>query len=317
MPRTSNTRWLFKSRAINAIYENREALIECMGKIQDDAKQSTTINQASAIERMLYDSKFVFWLNFFHKVMPHADILYNKLQKSTTDPTRVASALKTFEECIQKERENTEAIPSLIEDVVHIQSKRRKEDPYMAKVVAAKEVCDAILIQMKDRFSFSSHLSGSLLFLPDKFSEYELNFPTIHLNEMVRAYPFLDKTRLQTELEIIYKRPDFRKLSGAVHCLKFIIENNLQTVFSATFCLLQLIVTIPMTTAEAERNFSTLKRIKTFLRSTMNEERLSALGMLSMEKKMLQEIPNFNDLVTDKFANLKDRRINFLFRRCV
>ncbi|CAH1981406.1 unnamed protein product [Acanthoscelides obtectus] len=35
-----------------------------------------------------------------------------------------------------------------------------------------------------------------------------------------------------------------------------------------------------MTTAESERCFSTLKRIKTFLRSSMNEERLSAVAML-------------------------------------
>lgn len=317
IPRTSNTRWMFKIRAVNTIYEHRSSLIECMEKIETTSNQTTAINQASAIRRMLYDSKFVFWLTFFHRVMPHADILYNKLQKTTTDPTEIVKAIEIFEKCMQKERETAENIPELISDVVHFQDKRRKEDPYLSKVVSAKEVCDCILTQIKDRFSFTSHLSSSLLFISDNFAQYEKRFPTEYLYDTIHAYPFLDKNRLQTELEIIYKRPDFRNLSGAIHCLKFIIENKLQDVFSATYTLLHIIITTPMTTAEAERNFSTLKRIKTFLRSTMNEERLSALAMLSSEKTMIQSIANFNELVVDKFSTLKDRRMDFSFKHTV
>ncbi len=47
--------------------------------------------------------------------------------------------------------------------------------------------------------------------------------------------------------------------------------------------LLRLLVTIPMTTFEPECCFSTLKRIESFLRSTMRQERLSALEMLTIE----------------------------------
>lgn len=75
-----------------------------------------------------------------------------------------------------------------------------------------------------------------------------------------------------------------------------------------------MLVTIPMTTSEAERCFSTLKRVKTFLRSTMAQERLTALAMLSIEKDFVRNISNFNDKVIDKFAQKKERRINFLYR---
>ena len=44
----------------------------------------------------------------------------------------------------------------------------------------------------------------------------------------------------------------------------------------------------PMTTAEPERWFSTLKRAKSFLSSTMTQERLAALAMLSTENKWLK-----------------------------
>ena len=45
-----------------------------------------------------------------------------------------------------------------------------------------------------------------------------------------------------------------------------------------------------MLTAELERCFSTLKRIKTFLQSTMDTDRLSALVMISMAADMTSEI---------------------------
>ena len=56
---------------------------------------------------------------------------------------------------------------------------------------------------------------------------------------------------------------------------------NLQETFSETVALLNILITTPMTTAEAERCFSTLKRIKTFLRNAMGQELLNALAMLS------------------------------------
>ncbi len=40
--------------------------------------------------------------------------------------------------------------------------------------------------------------------------------------------------------------------------------------------------TLPITSAEAERSFSLLRRIKTCLRSTMAEERMSDLGVIAM-----------------------------------
>lgn len=60
-----------------------------------------------------------------------------------------------------------------------------------------------------------------------------------------------------------------------------------------------------MTTAEAERSFSTLKRIKTFLRNSITEDRLTALAMLSIEKQMINNIPNFNEEVINRFPEKK------------
>ena len=67
-----------------------------------------------------------------------------------------------------------------------------------------------------------------------------------------------------------------------------------------------------MSTAEAERCFSTLKIMKTFLRSTMTNDRLSALGMITIEYKMTTDTIDFNEQVINDFAKSKSRRMDFV-----
>jgi len=50
--------------------------------------------------------------------------------------------------------------------------------------------------------------------------------------------------------------------------------------------LLHLFATIPVTTASAERNFSSLRRLKNYLRSTMGEDRLNGLAVLNIHKNI-------------------------------
>ena len=50
--------------------------------------------------------------------------------------------------------------------------------------------------------------------------------------------------------------------------------------------LIRIALTIAVSTAQCERSFSTLRLIKNYLRSTMCEERLSDLAVLSIEKEM-------------------------------
>jgi len=97
--------------------------------------------------------------------------------------------------------------------------------------------------------------------------------------------------------------------------LQLLMESNLADTFSETVELLKVLNTIPMTSCEAERCFSTLKRIKTFFRNAMAEERLNALAMLSIEKNLIRDSVDFNRNVIDSFANLKNRRAKFLYKK--
>ena len=137
------------------------------------------------------------------------------------------------------------------------------------------------------------------------------------LKRTVAAYPVLDRGRLKTELSLIYENEDFRSGMSVTSLLKFITDNKLQEVFSETVKLTRILITIPMTAVESERCFSTLRRIKTFLRNTMSqdtEDRLNALAMLSIEKKLTWDIPEFNRKTIEKFAELQNHREKFLYK---
>ena len=70
----------------------------------------------------------------------------------------------------------------------------------------------------------------------------------------------------------------------------------------------RILLTIPVTVASAERSFSKLKLIKSYLRSTISQERLNELTILSIEKHMLEQI-DFNSLIID-FLSKNAYKIN-------
>ena len=92
------------------------------------------------------------------------------------------------------------------------------------------------------------------------------------------------------------------------------IDNNLQSLFPNTVKLLNILITTSTTSTEAERCFSALKRIKTFLRATMLNERLTALAMISMENELISNMEDFNEKVIQYFASSKNRRMDFIFK---
>ncbi|XP_050066136.1 52 kDa repressor of the inhibitor of the protein kinase-like [Aphis gossypii] len=79
------------------------------------------------------------------------------------------------------------------------------------------------------------------------------------------------------------------------------------SMFPNIKCLLTILSVIPITTASAERSFSSLKRIKTYLRSTMGQERLNGLAMLHINKD-IQVKP---EEVLDVFAKKHKRKLQF------
>jgi len=66
----------------------------------------------------------------------------------------------------------------------------------------------------------------------------------------------------------------------------YIRNKNLVEVYPYIDIALRMILCTPTTNCSAEQSFSTLKRVKSYLRSTMKEKRLNALADLNIESEI-------------------------------
>ena len=85
--------------------------------------------------------------------------------------------------------------------------------------------------------------------------------------------------------------------------LKLIYERNLIDAFPNLYTALKIFLTLPMTSCEAEREFSKLTFIKNKYRTTMLELRLNYLSILSIENELTKSVSY--DEVIREFANKK------------
>ena len=76
-----------------------------------------------------------------------------------------------------------------------------------------------------------------------------------------------------------------------------------RTCFPLIWRLLRIAACQPVTTASVERSFSVLKRVKTWLCSTMGEDRLSALAMMACDPEAVPE----PQAILERFLLLKRR----------
>ncbi|XP_071123584.1 52 kDa repressor of the inhibitor of the protein kinase-like [Mytilus edulis] len=96
------------------------------------------------------------------------------------------------------------------------------------------------------------------------------------------------------------------------------IPNNLQEtlnvinkdLYPGIFQILNVFACMPVSTATAERSFSTIRRVKTYLRNTMKTNRLSGLGLLNIYREKQIKA----DTVLDIFSRKKERKWALIFQ---
>lgn len=146
---------------------------------------------------------------------------------------------------------------------------------------------------------------------------------TIPEEELIKsAYDFINKylddinsdfTRqilsLKNFLISNFKLEDLKKMT-IQRLAEYIISNDLSIIFPDIFTSCCIFMTIPVTSASAERSFSKLKLIKNYLRNTTSQDRLTNIALLNVERLHTSRIDV--DSIINNFANLKARKKNFL-----
>lgn len=83
---------------------------------------------------------------------------------------------------------------------------------------------------------------------------------------------------------------------------------NAQLYPNVSACL-HVLLAMPVSTATAERSFSSMRRLKTYLRSTMTTSRMSGLGLMHVHREREIDV----NAVVDTFSRKKDRRLALIF----
>ncbi len=167
------------------------------------------------------------------------------------------------------------------------------------------EAIDLAIMSIQDRFNQSGFLMyqnlEELLIKAANSKDY-----SSEMEKVVSFYgdDFESKEQLSTQLEIFSS--SFNKdssnhvtLREAIKCVQDFSPG--QRAYYSQICkVVQLILVMPATNAASERSFSTMKRVKSYLRSTMGQERLNNLMIMNIYKTEAEKLDL--KLVADEFV---------------
>ena len=115
----------------------------------------------------------------------------------------------------------------------------------------------------------------------------------MHFDVVMPATSFRD-----FEVEIVRLKTRWAMAADKPATIGEAIKNINRHLSPNIFTCLAILATMPVSTATAERSFSVMRRVKTYLRSTMTTERLLSLALLHAYKDVDVNV----NTVIDEFA---------------
>lgn len=323
LPNVCVTRWGYNSRVVNSIETHKTGLIDVFTEIRENGEywDGSTLETADFFIKTLHDFEFNFLLGIFDEIFSQTDTLFLIMQAKQYDicycREKIYQAIHNFKEMrannFDKYYNNafdqcTDAPPE--------KRQRGLDNPEQRYKCIFGQIFDHIITQMEERYRDLDELKFIVLLDPAKFEQYKKTFPQVEIDFLSEQYNGqFDIVKLKNELKVVYESPEFQeKYAHDIH--RFIIERQLQSCFSEVHKLAELIMTFPLGTANVERAFSSMNRIKTHIRSTMGQDRLQSLAKISIKKQLLCAIkskPDFYGRVIDHF-NKKARRIDLIYK---
>jgi hypothetical protein len=120
-------------------------------------------------------------------------------------------------------------------------------------------------------------------------------------------YPELEKTSLVIQLAMFRSQYRYITLEQArVHMRGLYPE--VRALFTQVEQLIRLLLVCPASSCTAERSFSALRRLKTWLRNNMTQSRLNAIAVCNVHQEIIDQI-NLSK-VAEEFAGRSDIRRN-------
>ena len=122
----------------------------------------------------------------------------------------------------------------------------------------------------------------------------------------------VDVTSLSTELEVLKSICKKNKPSHTLEIIEVLKQCDNCLIIPSVVKIVKLLLVVAPTTATAERSFSMMRRVKTWLQATMKQKRFNSLAILTSHKDITDDI----DLteVANIFVSGHDQRYNHFGR---
>ncbi|KAK9062183.1 hypothetical protein SSX86_019369 [Deinandra increscens subsp. villosa] len=338
------TRWESRIESVKAIVTQvpqiKKALIH-LAKVSEDGKvvrdaESLLNGEFSSFEFIL---SLVIWYNILSKInlvsknLQSKDMLLDVAIKSLNGLVTFFNNYRNngLDRDIIEAKKIAEAIDIEPEFTVKRASCRKKQFDEIPNTEreqqSAKEnfrtdyflvLVDMALSQITTRFEQMEHFESIFGFMFDASKLYYLDddlLKTSCLNlELALTHDKdsdIDGNDLFIELEILQGMLPRVAYEGerpwtSIKIMEFAKKMDM---FPNVLLAYKILLTIPVTVASAERSFSKLKLLKTYLRSTMTQERLNGLAILSIESSFLANVDY--DKLIEVFASKNARRHHF------
>ena len=342
LKRLIETRWACRHLSIRAVRETYAAVLATLQTISQSNDKDKAV-QAQGFIHVVTKFHFVLCLVVFDFLFGVTKALSDALQASDLDLASATYLISSVETIISESRSDVkwtklweEAVSFASEHGVIVtvdssstvrlhrvtQPPKRLDDcfatsdaPRIAERLAScKEYRSQLYYVTIDRIlqEFSSRFSNpnkELMKAVQACSPKAANFLELEaLKPLLELYSTKISPTSNTELELMHAKGVVSQAKPNAETLNDVIDalSPLRAAFAGLTQLLQIVLTLAVTTASCERSFSSLKRIKTYLRSSMGEQRLTSLSILAVERDLSSKIDM--DIVVNKFA-ASNRRI--------
>ena len=159
---------------------------------------------------------------------------------------------------------------------------------------------DAVVVQLNERYDPSKTDMASYKLLEDMLLSGK-----VAGESFIQKYPELKKDTLAVQLAMFKQTTGACSLHEAEVAYRDMTK-EVRDLFPQVVILLKLFLVCPVSSSECERSFSTLRRLKTWLRSTMTQRRLNAVAVCNSHHDLLDNISVQS--LAKEFPNRSERR---------
>ncbi|XP_065667878.1 uncharacterized protein LOC136088143 [Hydra vulgaris] len=275
----SDTRWESRINCVKLLRFYLKEILEALEKLEEHAlenRDGATATEVRSLTEYIRTWPFLLSIIIWYDVLFQINKSSKLLQSFATSLDILASKINATKAFLYEYRENGF-------------SDARVKASEIAEVLGIEKVFS--MVRSRKKKSICSYECADHTYQPEH--QYKADFFLPLIDTSIVSLADIDSEDLESELKrfvIVIKEEKNALLKSAYDFLNYIYKEELQETYPNLVIALRIILTLPVTVASAERSFSKLKLIKTFHRSTMVNERLSCLAMLSIENEVARTL---------------------------